>query len=208
MGRRGKHQRSVLLDMFAQSNTRLSFAQQLGKLLAALTQRAAGEYASGLPTGTLGVNLNSQHPLSRGSSKLLTLQWAHLSLLLKAARNIRELCAAFARCAHGSQKKVFVMTANHVTPFEAFMSFVEFYPKLSATIAFGTMAAAARMIPTSGAAISDAPQAKGPELVSLANISSPRKRRTAQQSSPRKRSTSHKTPRKISKRATGRRKVA
>ena len=92
------------------------------------------------------------------------------------------------------------------TPFEAFKSFVEFYPKLGATIAFGTMAAAARMIPTSGAAISDAPQAKGPELVSLANISSPRKRRAAQQSSPRKRSTAHKT-RKTSKRATGRRKA-
>ena len=90
------------------------------------------------------------------------------------------------------------------TPFEAFKSFIEFYPKLGATIAFGTMAAAARMIPTSGAAISDAPQAKGPKLVSLANISSPRKRRAAQQSSPRKRSTAHKT-RKTFKRATGRR---
>jgi hypothetical protein len=89
------------------------------------------------------------------------------------------------------------MAANHVTPFEAFKSFVEFYPKLGATIAFGTMAAAARMIPTSGAAISDAPPAKGPELVSLANISNPRKRRTA-----------HKTPRKTSKRATSRRKAA
>jgi hypothetical protein len=93
---------------------------------------------------------------------------------------------------------VSVMTANHVTPFEAFKSFVEFYPKLGATIAFGTMAAAARMIPTSGAAISDTPQtAKGPELVSPANISSPRKR-----------STAHKTPRKTSKRATGHRKAA
>jgi len=89
------------------------------------------------------------------------------------------------------------MTANRVTPFEAFKSFVEFYPKLGATIAFGTMAAVARMIPAGGAAISDPPQAKGPELVSLANISTPRKRRTA-----------HKTPRKTSKRATGRRKAA
>jgi hypothetical protein len=90
------------------------------------------------------------------------------------------------------------MTANHVTPFGAFKSFVEFYPKLGATIAFGTMAAAARMIPTSGAAISDAPQiAKGAELASPANISSPRKR-----------STAHKTRRKTSKRVTGRRKAA
>lgn len=102
----------------------------------------------------------------------------------------------------GLKNKVSVMTANHVTPFEAFKSFVEFYPKLGATIAFGTMAgamaAAARMIPTSGAAISDTPKiAKGPELVSPANISSPRKR-----------STAHKTPRKTSKRATGRRKAA
>jgi hypothetical protein len=98
----------------------------------------------------------------------------------------------------GLKNKVSVMTANHVTPFEAFKSFVEFYPKLGATIAFGTMAAAARMIPTSGAAISDTPQiAKGPVLVSPANISSPRKR-----------STAHKTPRKASKRATGHRKAA
>lgn len=93
---------------------------------------------------------------------------------------------------------VSAMTANHVTPFEVFKSFVEFYPKLGATIALGTMAAAARMIPTNGAAISDTLQtAKGPELVSSANISSPRKR-----------STAHKTPRKASKRATGRRKAA
>jgi hypothetical protein len=102
----------------------------------------------------------------------------------------------------GLKNKVSVMTANHVTPFEAFKSFVEFYPKLGATIAFGTiagtMAAAARMIPTIGAAISDTPKiAKGPEVVSPANISSPRKR-----------STAHKTPRKTSKRATGRRKAA
>jgi hypothetical protein len=107
----------------------------------------------------------------------------------------------------GLKNKVSVMTANHVTPFDAFKSFVEFYPKLGATIAFGTMAAAARMIPTSGAASGDAPQAKGPELVSPANIPNPRKRSTAQ-SSPRKRRTAHKTPRKTSKRATGRRKAA
>ena len=67
------------------------------------------------------------------------------------------------------------MTANYVTPFEVFKSFVEFYPKLGATIAFGTMATAARMIPTSDAAVGDAPEAKGPELVSSANIPSPRK---------------------------------
>jgi hypothetical protein len=39
------------------------------------------------------------------------------------------------------------MTATHVTPFEMFKSLVEFYPKLGASIAFETMAAAARMIP-------------------------------------------------------------
>jgi len=88
------------------------------------------------------------------------------------------------------------MTA-YASPFGLFKSFVEFYPKLGATIAFGAMAAAARMIPTSGAAIGDAPQAKLPELVSPANIPSPRKS-----------STAHKKPRKTSKRATGRRKAA
>ena len=94
------------------------------------------------------------------------------------------------------------MTANYVNPFEVFRSFVEFYPKLGATIAFGTMATAARMIPTSDAAVGDAPEAKGPELVSSANIPSPRKR------SPRKRGPARKTRRKTSKRATGRRKAA
>jgi hypothetical protein len=100
------------------------------------------------------------------------------------------------------------MAGNHVTPFEVFKSFVEFYPRLGATIALGAMAAAARMIPTSGTAIDDAPQAKGPELASPANISSPRKRTTAHPSSSRKRSTAQKTPRKTSKRAPGRRKAA
>jgi hypothetical protein len=109
------------------------------------------------------------------------------------------------------------MTANYMSPFEAIKSFVEFYPKLGATIAFGTMAAAARMLPTSGVAISDAPQiangpelaspvAKNPELVSPANISSLQKQSTAHKT--RKRSTAHKTRRKTTKRATGRRKAA
>ena len=89
------------------------------------------------------------------------------------------------------------MTANRVTPFDAFKSFVEFYPKLGATIALGTMAAAARMIPTSGVATSAPQIAKRPELVAPANTSSPRKRRAI-----------HKAPRKTSKRATGRRKAA
>ena len=111
---------------------------------------------------------------------------------------VGNLCRFRALHFRGLKNKVSVMTANYVTPFRVFKSFVEFYPKLGATIAFGTMAAAARMIPTSRAAISDAPQiAKGPELVSPANISSPRKR-----------STARKTPRKTSKRATGRRKAA
>jgi hypothetical protein len=112
-------------------------------------------------------------------------------------RDIRELVPLSPVAIKDLKNKVSVMTANRVTPFEAFKSFVEFYPKLGATIAFGTMAAAARMIPTSGAAISDAPQAKGPGLVSPANISSPRNR-----------SAAHKTSRKTSKRATGRRKAA
>ncbi len=109
------------------------------------------------------------------------------------------------------------MTAVNVTPFGVFKSFVEFYPRLVATIAFGNMAAAARMIPTAaavrmaatdGAATSDAPQTtEGSELVAPANNSSPRKRNN---SSPRKRRATRKTPRKTSKRAraTARRKAA
>ena len=109
------------------------------------------------------------------------------------------------------------MTAVNVTPFGVFKSFVEFYPRLVATIAFKNMAAAARMIPTAAAmrmastdaaAISDAPQTtKGSELVPPATNSSPRKRNN---SSPRKRRAARKTPRKTSKRgrAIGRRKAA
>ena len=114
------------------------------------------------------------------------------------ARDSREL-EPLSSVELGPQKQGYLlMTVNYVIPFRVFKSFVEFYPKLGAMIAFGTMAAAARMIPTSGAAISDPPQiAKGPEVVSPANNSSPRKR-----------SPARKTPRKTSKRATGRRKAA
>jgi hypothetical protein len=114
-----------------------------------------------------------------------------------SAREIRELVPLSPVALTDLKNEVSFMTANNVTPFEVFKSFVEFYPNLGATIAFGTMAAAARMIPNSGAAISDAPQAKRPELVSPATNSTPRKR-----------STAHKKPRKASKRATGRRKAA
>ncbi len=90
------------------------------------------------------------------------------------------------------------MTANHVTPFEAFTSLAGFYPKLGAMIAFGALAAAVRMIPTSGAGKSEAPQiTKGCELVSRKNISSRRKG-----------STARKTPHKTSKRGASRRKAA
>jgi hypothetical protein len=113
------------------------------------------------------------------------------------ARDSREL-EPLSSVELGPQKQGYLlMTVNYVTPFRVFKSFVEFYPKLGAMIAFGTMAAAARMIPTSGAAISDPPQIEGPEVVSPANNSSPRKR-----------SPARKVPRKTSKRATGRRKAA
>jgi len=120
-------------------------------------------------------------------------------VLWPARRAIVGNLSRFRALNSGLKKQGYLlMTVNYVTPFRVFKSFVEFYPKLGAMIAFGTMAAAARMIPTSGAAISDPPQiAKGPEVVSPANNSSPRKR-----------SPARKTPRKTSKRATGRRKAA
>jgi hypothetical protein len=98
------------------------------------------------------------------------------------------------------------MAANYVNPFDAFKNFVEFYPKLGAAMAFGTMAAAARMIPTSGAPIIKAPQvASGPQPVTPANNSSTRKKGP---SARRKQSSPRKTPRKASKRSMGRRKAA
>jgi hypothetical protein len=114
----------------------------------------------------------------------------------------------------GLAKKVSFMTANRMTPFEAFRSFIEFYPRLSATIAFGTMAAAAKMIPSSGAANGGAAQiSETEELVLPAATASPRKRSTvhkARRATIRKTpgSTARKAPRKISKRLTARRRKA
>jgi hypothetical protein len=49
------------------------------------------------------------------------------------------------------RNKVSIITAgNYVNPLDAFKSFVEFYLKIGAAMAFNTMADAARMIPTSG----------------------------------------------------------
>jgi hypothetical protein len=94
------------------------------------------------------------------------------------------------------------MTVNHVPPFRVFKTFVEFYPRLGATIAIGAMDAAVRMIPTSGAGIDDAPEVKAerPGLVAPAHISGPQKR-----SSSRQRKGAHKRRLKDSKRALGRR---
>jgi hypothetical protein len=96
------------------------------------------------------------------------------------------------------------MTVNHVTPFRVFKTFVEFYPRLGATIAIGAMDAAVRMIPTSGAGI-DEPDVKAerPELVAPAHFSGPQKR-----SSFRQRKGAHKRRLKPSKRALERRKAA
>jgi hypothetical protein len=107
------------------------------------------------------------------------------------------------------------MIVSYITPFRMFKSFLEFYAKLSAAIAFSTIDAAARMIPTAAvrapstesAAISEGPQnANSSNLVAPGANSSPQKRK----SSPRKRRAAHKTPRKSPKGAlaTSRRKVA
>ena len=100
-------------------------------------------------------------------------------------------------------KKGSCMTANNVTPFEVFKSLIEFYPRLGATIALGSFAAAARMIPTGSAVISDVPPEKGPEIVSPTNNSGRKKR-----ASPRKRIVARKKQSKSLKRATVRRKTA
>jgi hypothetical protein len=46
-----------------------------------------------------------------------------------------------------------VMTAYRAVWFEAFRDFVQFYPKLAATLAFGSMAAAGRIIANNPAAV-------------------------------------------------------
>jgi hypothetical protein len=114
----------------------------------------------------------------------------------------------------GLADKVCSMTADRVTPFEAFRSLVEFYPRLGATIAFGTMASAAKMIPTIGVASREAAHISTPqELVLPATTVSPRKRSTVHKR-PRItiRKTPHatvrKAPRKLSKRLTFRRRKA
>jgi len=93
------------------------------------------------------------------------------------------------------------MTTNPVTPFRMFKNFVEFYPRLGATIALGAMDAATKMIPTSRAGVSDEPrEERRPELVTPPKISGPQKR-----SSSRQRKPANKRRVRASKRATGRR---
>ena len=87
------------------------------------------------------------------------------------------------------------MTANRANWFEAFQSFVQFYPRLSATIAFGAMAAAGRMIPSTNRRSNE----NARQLVISAAVAKPRS--TARK--PVKR-----VARKPSKRTTSRRKAA
>jgi hypothetical protein len=61
------------------------------------------------------------------------------------------------------------MTANRTNWFEAFENIVQFYPKLTATIAFGAIAAAGRMIPRSGVPKVDTP-AKVLQAATLATL--------------------------------------
>ena len=97
----------------------------------------------------------------------------------------------------GIQKEVSLMTASRVTPFEVFRSLFEFYPRLSANLAFGSMAAAVRMLPISGSASEVPPVARAPARVAPATNARPRKRKTVQKAS-----------RKTTKRASGRRRAA
>ena len=93
------------------------------------------------------------------------------------------------------------MTANRINWFEALEGFVQFYPKLTATIALGAMSAVARMIPGNGLGVNNAPPSvmQAPRLVASAK-SSATKRRTG-------RKTSKPAARKVSK-WTGRRRKA
>lgn len=90
-------------------------------------------------------------------------------------RNLRCFCALHS----GVQTKVPFMTANRVNWFETLEGFVQFYPKLTATIALGAMSAIARMIPGNGPSVNNAPTSvmRAPRLVASAK-SSATKRRT------------------------------
>jgi hypothetical protein len=93
------------------------------------------------------------------------------------------------------------MTANRANWYETFESYVLFYPKLSAAIALGSMAAAGRMIPTNSRAIGDTAATL---VETTPSIPLSPARRT------KKRATSRKSPkgRKRAKRSTVRRKAA
>jgi hypothetical protein len=100
------------------------------------------------------------------------------------------------------------MTSRHTSWFEAIESTVLLYPKLTATIAFNAMFAAARMIPTTtredveirGDVETRGDLVKGPQadIAKAARLVSPANRST------RKRSIARKT----SKKTTGRRRAA
>ena len=94
------------------------------------------------------------------------------------------------------------MTANRAGWFEAFQNFVQFYPKLSATIAFSTMAAAGRMIPTSRPTTIDSVIEKPVRQVTTSARIPATKRVTNA------RKKSKLAPRKMAKRMSSRRKAA
>lgn len=57
-----------------------------------------------------------------------------------------------------------MLTAHRTTPFEAFANIVQFYPKLTASVAFGVMAAFGRMLPTSRSDEIRAAATQSPEM--------------------------------------------
>jgi hypothetical protein len=93
------------------------------------------------------------------------------------------------------------MTVYRANWFDTFRDLVQFYPKLSASIVFGSMAAVANMLPqrVNGAASGSVQAATEPLIASIA----PRK-------TPKKRAMAHRPmrkARKLSKRVHGRRKA-
>jgi hypothetical protein len=89
------------------------------------------------------------------------------------------------------------MTTGRVSLFKAFGNLISFYPKMSAAIAFGTMAAASRMMTRQHAA-------NGVAQIANAVVAVPARAKAK----PAPRNTRRSAVRKAQKRAPGRRKAA
>jgi hypothetical protein len=88
-----------------------------------------------------------------------------------------------------------MLTAHRATPFETFANIVQFYPRLTASVAFGVMAAFGRMLPSSGR-VNEAPAAPPRSSQTMASPAIERPKRTIARRPSAKRARTSRTKRR------------